>query len=119
MSKYEQKLDLITNDEQLLSGKAQIDYINELEDLCQSCDRVIIHSEIARTAFSHRKYMEKFAARRGFTISFGIKENSFVFERIGENKANVAIDTIIKNHKEAACQKTTKNKKAISKLRGV
>ena len=123
MSKYEKILDLIADpttpngQQEILSGRAQIHYINELEELCDTCDRVIIHSEIARTAFSHRKYMEKFAARRGFKISFGIKENSFVLDRIGENKANVTIDKIIFDHKEAACQKTVNNRKSVSKLR--
>ena len=119
MSKYEQTVTPIHqfNAEEILSGKAQVDYINELEALCQTCDRVIIHSEIARTAFSHRKYLERFAARRGFALQFGIKENSFVLERIGENEANVPIDKIINDHKEAACQKTANNRKAVSKLR--
>lgn len=123
MSKYEKKLDLIADpttpagQQEILTGRAQIAYINELESLCQTCDRVIISSVIARTAFSHRKYLERFAARRGFTIQFGIKENAFVLDRIGENKANVNIDKIIKDHKEAACQKTKNNRKAVSKLR--
>lgn len=95
MSKYERKIDPIIGDEDILSGKAQIDYINELEDLCKTCDRVIIHSNIALTAFSHRKYMEKFAARRGFAIKFIIKKNHFVFERIGENLADVPIEIIL------------------------
>ncbi len=123
MSKYEKILELIADpttpkgQEEILSGRAQIQYINELEELCRTCDRVILHSEIARTAFSHRKYLEKFAVRRGFKITFGIRENSFVLDRIAENRANVPIHKIITDHKEAACQKTINNRKAVSKLR--
>lgn len=123
MSKYEKILDLIADpttpkgQQEILSGRAQIHYINELEMLCDTCDRVIIHSEIARTAFSHRKYLEKFAVRRGFAISFSIKQNSFMLDRIGDNCADMPIHKIINDHKEAACQKTVNNRKAVSKLR--
>lgn len=123
MSQYEKILDLIADPttlggrQEILTGRAQIQYINELEELCDTCDRVIIHSEIARTAFSHRKYMERFAARRGFKITFVIKRNSFVLTRIGENRANVPIEKIIFDHKEDACQKTLNNRKAMTKLR--
>jgi len=117
MGKYERSLDLITDDEQILSGKAQIDYMNELESMCEAYDRVILPSEIARTVFSHRKYLEKFAYRRGFTIQFGIKENSFILDRVADSSLTKVVDEILKNHKEAVCQKIEKNKKGTTQLR--
>lgn len=72
MSNYEQVL--------IDTTRTQIEYINELEALCQDCERIVLDAGIAKVAFNEHKFMIKYFLRRGFRlIDLDIDNKSFVF----------------------------------------
>ena len=60
MSHYQQVL--------IDTTRSQTEYINELEAMCQDCERIVVRAEIAKIAFSEHKFMVKYFLRRGFRL---------------------------------------------------
>lgn len=58
--------------------RSQQEYMNELEEMCKTCEKIVIHQIIARTLWAKRTFMEKYFYRRGFHITFDIDLNCFI-----------------------------------------
>jgi len=61
MSRYEKIIDDLT--------QSQTAYMNELEDLCKDCDRIVLKKEIGLFLFSEGRLMVRYFKRRGFRVT--------------------------------------------------
>ena len=72
MSHYEQIL--------LDTTRTQTEYINELEEMCKDCERIVLHAGIAKIAFKEHKFMIKYFLRRGFRlVELDIRSKTYIF----------------------------------------
>lgn len=60
--------------------RTQQEYMNELEEMSKTCERVVLHAPIARMLFSNINLMRRYFTRRSFRIQYEMEGDNFIMD---------------------------------------